>query len=193
MTEEMNPDKLLSELKHPFPEESFGVDLSRWNAKESKGIKLVSIKAQYIVERLNDVFGVYGWEFNTDFDKCSEGILCHGVLKVGKDPGVHRKVSSTGYSPTKKNLGDAYKSAQTDALGKAASWLCIGNDVFKGKVDADKIKGFKPSASLGVGNVSPKQKNLLAKFVNEKKLTKEEVLACKDAGGASKLIKKVLG
>jgi hypothetical protein len=39
------------------------------------------------------------------------------------------------------DLGDAYKGATTDALTKIASWLGIGQEVFKGEVG----KAHKPS------------------------------------------------
>jgi len=114
-------------LEAPFPKEAMSKDGSR-------GFDLTSIKAQWVVDRLNSVFGIWGWDFKPSFEQVGNHIVCHGVLTVTWE-GVSREVAQTGSHEIKKNVGDAYKSASTDCLGKAASWIGIGNDVFKGNID----------------------------------------------------------
>lgn len=139
MEKEKGFDKfeLFHRLSEGFPKEAYSVDSSR-------GFNLTSLKAQYIKERLNTVFSVFGWEFEEAFKEVSGGIICHGELTVGIEEDKHdihleRAVYATGYSAFKKNMGDAYKGASTDALSKASSFIGIGNEVFKGNVNLATI------------------------------------------------------
>lgn len=120
------------DLSKDFPNEAYCVDNSR-------GFPLTSLKAQYIKERLNEVFTIFGWNFEEKFEVLPEGILCFGKLTlftISKDNQTKtRIVTACGFSQKKKNLGDSYKGASTDALSKAASFVGVGNDVFKGTVD----------------------------------------------------------
>lgn len=119
----------------PFQDEAYSVDSSR-------GFNLTSIKAQYVVERLNDTVGVDGWTIRPEFMEKGEGVLCNLMLIVDNGVrGIARQ--ATGFSAIKKNVGDAYKGAQTDALCKAASMFGIGNEVFKGNVAPPVKKAAK--------------------------------------------------
>jgi len=144
----MEKKDIYEELIKPFPDKAYSVDSSR-------GFNLTSLKAQYIKERLNEVFGIFGWHFEEKFvSGGSNGVLCHGELVVynpvytvecspKESPTIvelkTRGVSATGWSPNKKNLGDTYKGASTDALSKAASFIGIGNEVFKGNVNLSTV------------------------------------------------------
>jgi hypothetical protein len=91
---------------------------------------LSTIKAIYVVERINDVFGIGGWKINNEV-----------VLKEGKWVVVRSTFLAPEYGieieqfggNDNADLGDAYKGAATDALTKIGSYLEIGIDVFKGK------------------------------------------------------------
>lgn len=124
------------ELLKPFPNEAYSVDSSR-------GFNLTSIKAQYVVERLNEVMGVDGWELVGNFEKEGNGVLFIGKLVLNDGFAGHSQLA-VGYSDQKKNIGDAYKGAMTDALSKAASKFGLGNEVFKGNV-APPAKGSSSS------------------------------------------------
>jgi len=129
---------IYDKLKADFTPDAFSEDKSR-------GFALTSIKAQYVVERLNDVFGVDGWSATYDFSR-PDGkevlSICTLNVIIG-DKQVSRV--AVGASQAKKQLGDTYKSAMTDSLGKAASHFGVGNDVFKGLVNPDgSKKGSKP-------------------------------------------------
>lgn len=151
-------------LTTPFPDEALSVDSSR-------GFNLTSVKAQYVVERMNETFGMDGWTFTGEYQKEDNGVLYFGELavRVGgetvvftSDDGTQAEtyeplwhtVEGVGYSDNKRNIGDTYKSARTDALSKAASMLGVANDVFKGKVAPPTVgsgKSYKSSAVKAKG------------------------------------------
>lgn len=112
----------------------------------SRGFDLTSIKAQYVVERLNEVFGIDGWDARYDVVTLDPEKGCiMKCLLTAKVEGLQPIIRmSFGGCAAKKNLGDMSKSAMTDALGKAASHMGIGNEVFKGKV---KPPGSKPRST----------------------------------------------
>jgi len=128
----MSEKNLYAELTADFPAEAFSVDSSR-------GFNLTSIKAQYIVDRLNQVFGFMNWSHTGEYLEKDGGVIYMGTLNVTVAGKTNRQFAP-GYSADKKNVGDAYKSAKTDSLSKAASMYGIGDSVFKGKVDANAVK-----------------------------------------------------
>lgn len=116
-----------------FPPEAYDEDNSR-------GFPLTTLKAQYIVERLNEVCGLDGWALTGEYKEIEEGVLYFGKLTINID-GKEIVRESVGFSKDKKNVGDSYKSARTEALSKAASYLGIGNDMFKGLIVPPKSGG----------------------------------------------------
>lgn len=113
-------------LTAEFPEEALSID-------DSRGFDLTSVKAQYVIERLNEVLGYGEWNFRGTYERTDRGVIFHGVLRIW----VHDRWiehESIGYSADKKNLGDTYKSARTDCMSKAASYFGVANSVFKGKI-----------------------------------------------------------
>ena len=112
-------------LRAPLPEGS----VSQHPTKKF----LSSIKPIYVVERLNDVFGVGKWGIKT-----SDNIIVDGKMVVGKSflsiPEYGIEMEAFGGNDN-ADLGDAYKGMVTDALTKMTSYLEIGIDVFKGLAD----------------------------------------------------------
>lgn len=113
---------------------------------------LSSIKAIYVTERLNDVFGIGSWHLKVNHITTSEKSMV--VVKVefsipkydiyfecygGNDNG--------GENSKNFDLGDAYKGATTDAITKIGSYLEIGIDVFKGKQQSQK-ESEKPTTII---------------------------------------------
>ena len=100
---------------------------------------LSNIKAIYVVERLNDVFGIGNWNLTSEIidnkslgKKTSNGQFPHIVVRAYlKVPEYNFNLESYGGNDN-EDLGDAYKGAVTDALTKMGSMLSIGMDVFKG-------------------------------------------------------------
>lgn len=164
-------EQVYKEFLVPFPEEALQTDNSR-------GFDLTSVKAQYIVERLNTVCGVSGWRLDGSWKDATdaEGVLYIGRLTIffdrvcGPSPiaGDTRNhyVEAIGYSPDKKNTGDSYKGARTDALSKAASTLGIANEVFKGNV---KPPSKKDKAAAKPADKSPVATSPKAPVVEQKK------------------------
>ena len=104
---------------------------------------LSTIKAYYITERLNDVFGVGNWDIVHEIvENTPDYVTVGGYIKfkVGE---LWSKTppSYGGHTKVGKNVepADGYKSAVTDLQSKCASYLGIGADVFKGK------QGHKPT------------------------------------------------
>lgn len=125
-------EQIYLRLRRNFNQDALTTDSSR-------GFKLTSVKAQYVVERLNEVLGLDGWSMEGSFNLGSSGVLYTGKLKVHVkstrgDEEVNHEVEAIGFSMNKKNMGDSYKSARTDALSKAASWIGVANEVYKGNV-----------------------------------------------------------
>lgn len=119
-TKELTSDQVAS-LKAPLPPESI-------KPHPTKPF-LSSIKVIYIVERMNEVFGLGRWRADNRV-----------VEKVGKMVVVETTFTAPEYGIVvtafggndNDDLGDAYKGACTDALSKIGSYLYIGMDVYKG-------------------------------------------------------------
>jgi len=99
---------------------------------------LTVISPIYVLERLNEVFGVGKWEYRTepvavDAPRGSKGKMCvvKGILDI-PEYGIH--LEQYGGNDN-LDMGDAYKGAATDALTKIASYLGIGFDIYKGRKD----------------------------------------------------------
>lgn len=128
-----------------FPTEAYSKDGSR-------GFDLTTLKAQYIVERLNEAFGVDGWQHtgtteNSGYEVIDGGVLYKGMLMISN--GVSQiSREAVGYSKMGKNPGDAYKGAKTDSLSKCASQVGIGNDMFKGLISPTGSSSAKPKTTL---------------------------------------------
>jgi hypothetical protein len=131
-------------IKKPLPREAVTPHPTKQN--------LSTIKAIYVTERLNDVFGIGQWTLKTDAvwdDKVSmitekvrttqsgrERLEFTAVLKTVlevPDYGIYYECIA---SSTNDDAGDACKGATTDAITKICSYIGIGIDVFKGKHDS---------------------------------------------------------
>lgn len=117
---------------------------------------LSSIKAIYVTERLNDVFGIGSWQLRTQLETNAwKGMI---VVKVTLEiPEYWIYYESFGWNDngwdTSKNfdLWDAYKWATTDAITKICSYIWIWIDVFKWKASQDKPKdNFKSDWRLEI-------------------------------------------
>ncbi len=96
---------------------------------------LSSIKSIYVTERLNEVFGTGAWKIETNFvDKDNKMIVVKVKFSI---PEYNIEYECFGGNDN-PDLGDAYKGATTDALTKIASWLGIGQEVFKGEAGKTK-------------------------------------------------------
>lgn len=127
-------DELYKKLTEPFPEKAYAADISR----SSK--VLTSLKAHYVVERLNEAFGLGMWKLTGEWSEVEDGVLFFGDLQASYLDGENLVNISTSIVPgfagvDHANSGDAYKSARTDCLCKAASLFGVGNEMYKGNIE----------------------------------------------------------
>ena len=117
---------------------------------------LSTIKAIYVTERLNDVFGVGAWKIKTDLiDKSDKMVVVKTTLEI-PEYGIYYE--SFGGNDN-QDLGDAYKGATTDAITKIGSYLGIGIDVFKGKHTHNKPKDYEDNSNNSQNNNFTVQNN----------------------------------
>ena len=102
---------------------------------------LTSINPIYVIERLNDVFGVGVWQTRTELIENKNSMV---VVKVTLNiPAYNIHIEQFGGNDNggedKKgfDLGDAYKGAVTDGLTKIASYLEIGISIYKNHGNQD--------------------------------------------------------
>lgn len=100
-----------------------------------------AIHPMAIIDRLNEVFGIGGWQFTTEALDWSKEIqqtkngqrdvyvsAVKGTLEV---PEFNILIEQYGGN-TNDDLGDSLKGSGTDALTKIASYLGIGAEIYKG-------------------------------------------------------------
>ena len=140
---------------------------------------LSSIKAIYVTERLNDVFGVGSWQIKVNHVTTTEKSMV--VVKVEfsiPEYGIYFECyggnDNGGENSKNFDLGDAYKGATTDALTKIGSYLEIGIDVFKGLGNTAPApqQQFKKWLNITDSNGSDTKEWLnVITAINEKKIT----------------------
>ncbi len=121
------PAKLIEALKKPLPKEAV--------KQHPTKAYLSTIKAIYVVERLNEVFGLGGWQIRNEVveaDCTSKNIVVKSTFTAAEYGIIIFDIFGGNDNPDR---GDAYKGACTDALTKIASYLYIGMDVHKGLSD----------------------------------------------------------
>ena len=127
------PDEIIQILRRPLP-----VEAVRPHPTKSY---LSSIKAIYVVERLNEAFGLNGWRIRNElveiaeFKRMIKSQETTGTMVVMKSfltvPEYGIEIEAYGGNDN-EDRGDAYKGACTDALTKIGSYMYIGMDVYKG-------------------------------------------------------------
>ena len=114
------PPEIVEQLKKPLAPEAITANPAKPG--------LSSVKIIYIVERLNEVFGLNGWEDDYEIVETGPMVVVRGCLRIPRF-GITRQQYGGNNNPDR---GDAYKGACTDALSKCASQLGIAIDVYKG-------------------------------------------------------------
>jgi len=117
------PEELKTKLKNPLPAAAVSPN------PQKPGLS--AIKVIYVVERLNDVFGLNGWRVENEVVETGRMVVVRATLAIPKY-GIAIEQFGGNDNPDR---GDAYKGACTDALSKCASYLGIGMDVYKGLND----------------------------------------------------------
>jgi len=130
-------EQLKKELSNPLP----AMAISQHPTKTY----LSSIKAIYVTERLNDVFGIGKWQTRVEeVVRGDKGMVVVKVTLTIPDYNIYYESyggnDNGGENSKNFDLGDAYKGATTDALTKIGSFLEIGIDVFKGKKSTPAVE-----------------------------------------------------
>ena len=178
------PEDVREKLRKPFPPEAI--------QEHSQKTFLSVIKAMYVIERLNDVFGIGGWFMEHEIiSDTPDYVVVRGRLHIAPPYAVVTFDQYGGHRKTGKGVepADGYKSAVTDCLSKCASLLEVGIDVFKGK--ASQGKGSPPKAPTATARggqkaqnrnnngdsihlITTEQRNTLMKLMSEKALSHGE-------------------
>lgn len=128
----MTKPKITKEMKDlclkPFPKEAYSVI-------EGKSY-LTTLKAYYITERLNEVFGVGRWTIETEevFRDDKEVVLKGNFVALDYDVVLPKQFGGARIQGKGTSVSDGFKSAVTDCQSKLASYLGIGAEMFKGKI-----------------------------------------------------------
>lgn len=131
-------DQMISDLRKPLPVLAI--------TQHPTKTYLSSIKPPYVIERLNEVFGLNGWRDEYEIVSAEKErritkkgtpaekqfdvmiVVAKGTLRMD-EYGIIR----TAYGGNdQEDFGDAYKGACTDCLTKMAMQVGIGMDVYKG-------------------------------------------------------------
>lgn len=158
-------------LRMPLPKEAV--------TKHPTKTFLSSIKAIFVTERLNDVFGVGSWQIKVNHVTTTDKSMV--VVKVEfsiPEYGIYFECyggnDNGGENSKNFDLGDAYKGATTDALTKIGSYLEIGIDVFKGLGNTAPAPQQQPKKWLNItdsnGSDTKEWLNVIT-AINEKKIT----------------------
>ena len=143
---------------------------------------LSSIKAIYVLERLNEVFWIGAWSVKTDqvWEVLNWMVVVKVTFEIPKYWIYYECFwGNDNWWESNKNfdLWDAYKWATTDAITKICSYMWIWMDVFKGK---QKGKWWKPKwdeAPKVWYNDTKKHISQWEDMVAEWKTTWKEILA----------------
>lgn len=128
-----------NELKKPFPEPAIHWRIGARNKDKTKGLPLAYIDARDVMDRLDFIFGIDGWE-DSYVETSSGRVICTLMVKI-ENVWVTR---SDGAGDTGT---EGEKGAISDALKRAAVKFGIGRYLYGlgGEwVDLDKYGKFKP-------------------------------------------------
>jgi hypothetical protein len=139
------PEELKTKLKEPLPDEAVSPNPLKPG--------LSAIRVIYVVERLNDVFGLNGWRVDNEVVETGRMVVVRATLAIPKY-GIAIEQFGGNDNPDR---GDAYKGACTDALSKCASYLGIGMDVYKGLNDNRPRDGGGSRQNVRATIASPAQ------------------------------------
>lgn len=139
------PEELIALLNLPLPSEAIQPHPTK--------AYLSTIKTIYVIERLNQVFGLGGWKYTPEIvesDPAQKMVVMKVTVTVPK-----YGVEFTQYGGNDNDdRGDAYKGAITDAISKIGGYLGIGIDVYKG---GGPTKAQPAGRAVAKTNATPRQ------------------------------------
>ncbi len=138
--------KIYAALAAPFPEEA----IERTDGRQTgRGYSTSGIKAQWIVDRLNQVLGLGSWrvhrevkvrEITTSSGRRAYEAVCDLILEFGSWENGKFEVwaEALSYGGHVAMLeGDASKGAFSNSLKRAAAFLNCGSAAYRGELDED--------------------------------------------------------
>lgn len=152
-------------LKKPLPVEAI-------TAHPTKKF-LSSIKAIYVVERLNDVFGVWKWKVECFHETTIWQMVVVKIIFTVPEYGI--VYECFGWNDN-SDLWDAYKWATTDALTKIWSYLWIWMDVFKWQWPT--VNDTADKSSTPASKSTPKKENPVKQDIDTGNNISEQALDC---------------
>jgi hypothetical protein len=133
----LTPAELREALKKPFD-----VGEVKWKPQVVKGNRaqaIAYIDARVVMDRLDDVFGVGGWEDRYE-QLPNDSVVCTLRARVGSEWVTHQDVGSPSEQP---DGGDRTKAAFSDGLKRAAVHYGVGRYLYRLPVlwlDYDPVK-----------------------------------------------------
>jgi hypothetical protein len=135
---QLSPDQIAM-LDRPLPAEALKAHPTK---KDSSGTPMTTIKAIFVIDRLNEVFGVGVWNLKTTYISHDKIVRVTQAQKERTEyiSAVHTELSVPSYDihleciagSTNDDLGDALKGGTTDGITKIASYLGIGAHIWRG-------------------------------------------------------------
>lgn len=127
-------DEQITKLHEPLP---------TWAVKpHSTKRGMSAIHPMAIVDRLNEVFDIGGWQYNLEYISCDKEhqetknggrtVYMSAVKGIFRAQDNNIWIEQFGGS-TNDDKGDSLKGGATDALTKIASYLGIGASIYKGQ------------------------------------------------------------
>ena len=119
----MDAAEIRRRLADPFPPGVVG-----WKAqtvKNNRALAVAYIDARDVMDRLDDVFGVGGWQ--DTYSPMGDGVLCALAVRIDGEWVEKQDVGSPSEQP---DAGDRAKAAVSDALKRAAVKFGVGRYLY---------------------------------------------------------------
>lgn len=117
----MDIKKMMEDLRKPFPSSVISWRVGSTNRDKTKCIPLAYLDARAVMDRLDEVFGINGWQ--STLDPLSDGFQCKLSCKFGDEWVTKSDVSDFS------NI-DALKGGASGALKRAAVSFGIGRYLY---------------------------------------------------------------
>lgn len=114
--------------------------------KTKKGYDTTGYRYQYVVDRLNEVCGIDGWDFDFEILDVRDGKFASGKPFVEIAVAVTVRLYGTADRASTRrcvgghrsdNYADALKGAITNAFKKTAAFFGVGADAYRATIDDD--------------------------------------------------------
>ena len=118
----MDPQEIMQKLQEPFPPDELEWRVGSTNSDKSRGIALAYVTNRAIQNRLDEVFGVFGWR-NEFREWKNNSQLCGISVKVGEE-------WITKWDGADDSNMEAVKGGLSDAMKRAAYQWGIGRYLY---------------------------------------------------------------